>query len=163
MEVLLKRVQELGFPRGSSMFVSGLVSLTCVSPYVFKTKLELFKSFGWTEGEFVAALNKSPFVVCLSEENIRKKMKFLVERAGCPQSYIAFHPTLLNFSLEKRLMPRLHVVEILKSNESVKIKPNLYHIMSYPEKTFMEKIVVRYKEVAPKLHETYVAACGGQL
>lgn len=157
MEDSLKRVQELGFARGSSMFVLALLSVGSTSTDTFKAKMEIFKLFGWSECMFFAALKKFPTIVVLSEKNIREKMEFLVETAGCTQNYIALHPAILGFSLEKRLIPRHQVLKVLKSNELVGREWDIYTVMSLTERKFLERIIFQHKEIMPNLYETYVA------
>ena len=158
MEALLKRVQELGFPRGSVLFVRAFVSLSCVRLDMFKAKMEVFKSFGWSERDFLGALRKYPHLICLSRENIREKMEFLVGRAGCELAYITSHPMLLTFSLEKRLMPRHHVMNILKSSKLVELEMSFYTVMILSEKQFVERIIRRNMAQMPELHDNYTAA-----
>jgi len=63
-------------------------------------------------------------------------MEFLVGKAGFEPSYIASGPILLRYSVEKRLMSRYHIMNILKSGELVGEKKNPYTIMRFPEKDF---------------------------
>ena len=158
MEALLKRVQELGFPRGSVLFVRAFVSLSCVRLDMFKAKMEVFKSFGWSERDVLVALRKYPHLICLSRENIWEKMEFLVGRAGCELTCIASRPMLLTFSLEKRLMPRHHVMNILKSSKLVELEMSFYTVMILSEKQFVERIIRRNMAQMPELHDNYTAA-----
>ena len=162
LELLLKRVQELGFQHGSSMFAYGLSILSNFGVDTFKVKVGVFKSYGWSEREFAVAFNKYPFFLGLSKENIQKKMEFLVGRVGCLQSYIVSHPILLGLSLEKRLMPRYHVISCLKMNKSISREWDLCTIMRHSDNIFLEKFILRYKELEPMLLETYAAACEGR-
>ena len=158
LELLLKRVQELGFQHGSSMFVYGLSTLSNYGLDTFKAKVGVFKSYGWSEREFAVAFNKYPFFLGLSKENIQKKMEFLVGRVGCLQSYIASHPILLGLSLEKRLIPRYHVISCLKMNKLIIREWDLCSLMLLSDNIFLEKFILPYKEIEPMLHETYAAA-----
>lgn len=159
---VLKLSKEFGLDTKSPMFGQILSSLVGFSSDSLKAKMEIFKGFGWSEEEILAAFKKAPLFLHLSEENIREKMEFLVGRAGCEQSYTAFNPLLLMLSLEKRLRPRHYVMEVLKSNGIVG-RASLYKLMRITEKEFVESVVLRYKEQVPNIHEIYIAACAGQI
>lgn len=163
MEDSLKRVQELGFPRGSSMFVLALLSIGSTTTDMFQAKMEIFKSFGWSECMFFAAIKRFPTIVVLSEKNIREKVEFLVETAGCSQNYISLRPAILGFSLEKRLIPRYQMLKVLKSNELVGKNWDIYSIMSISEMKFLKRIIFRHKGIIPNLHETYIATFANQI
>lgn len=163
IDALMKRAQELGFRRDSTMFLNGLWTLSKLGSKLFVARMELFKSFGWSEEEFLTAFRKFPHFANLAEENIREKMEFLVGRAGIVQSYIASRPMILNYSLERRLMPRYHVMNILKLNESIGREWDFYSMVSISEKNFVNRVILRYKVEIPALYGTYVAACSGEV
>lgn len=163
LEELLMKVKELGFvDTKSPMFGQALSSFGGLRHGAFEEKTELFKGLGWSEEEFHAALKKAPFLIRISKENVLEKMDFLVRRAGYEQSYISSNPVLIMFSLEKRLKPRHYVLEMLKSNEIVP-RWGLYSVMCLPERKFVESFILPYKEQAPKIHGSYIAACAGQI
>ncbi|KAJ6795211.1 transcription termination factor MTERF8, chloroplastic-like isoform X2 [Iris pallida] len=162
IESLLKRVEEFGFPRGSPMFALGLLSFYGIKSETLKAKMELYKSFGWSDEELVFAIQKFPFIIRLSEDNIRAKMTFLVQEAGCTLRYIAHHPPMIGYSLEKRLIPRYHVMQILKSNELLGAKPSFYTIVAFSEKNFLGRVILPHQDKFPRLLETYIAASAGK-
>lgn len=160
IEALLKSATELGFDPKSSMFGVALSSLSGLSRGALEDKMEFFKGLGWSEEDLLTAVKKVPFVIRFSKEILLEKMDFLVG-AGCTLSYIASRPYILLFSLEKRLKPRHHVIEMLKSNE-INTRWGLFSTMSIPEKKFVETFILPYKEQVPKLHDIYITACAGQ-
>nr|CAD1827399.1 unnamed protein product [Ananas comosus var. bracteatus] len=81
-----------------------------VSKAKLKGKLDCMKSFGWTEAQFLAAFQKSPAIVMLSEKTMSAKMEFFVKEAGFEPSLIARHPDLLKYSLDNRIIPRHRVL-----------------------------------------------------
>ncbi|KAJ6801244.1 transcription termination factor MTERF8, chloroplastic-like isoform X2 [Iris pallida] len=163
IEVLMKRALEFGFPRGSPMLVISLSSFSGIGVELLKAKMKLFRSLGWSEEELTSALKRHPFIVRLSEENIREKMEFLVGKAGCTLSYIALRPQLLSYSLERRVIPRYHVVSILKSDGIVERDRDFYKFMAVGEEEFVKRIVMRNVKRVPGLLETYTAACAGKI
>ncbi|THU71475.1 hypothetical protein C4D60_Mb04t01820 [Musa balbisiana] len=147
LKALISRVEGLGVPRTSGMFLLILSVLQSVSEKNFKAHLEFFKGFGWSEDDFLAAFRKNPTFVRFSLKSLQRKMEFLVNEAGCAPSYLALRPEILLFSLEKRLMPRHQIVTGLKSRGVCISNLNISTYVKYPEKKFVEKFINCYKEM----------------
>ncbi|XP_019710147.1 uncharacterized protein [Elaeis guineensis] len=162
LQALADRVEGLGVPRHSSMFVWTLLSLQRVSTTTFEAKKKLMKSLGWSDSEFLSACQRQSTFLSKSAKAIQRKMEFLEKETGCEPSYVARYPELLMMSLEKRLVPRHHVMEMMKSQGLHGGAFQLATIMKLSEKKFTEKFVLCYKEKAPELHDLYVSlSCKG--
>lgn len=148
IEKLLERAEELGFHPESGMFVIGLQAVYSVSKETLQRKIGIFKSFGWSESEFLSAFHKTPNIVKFSEENLRAKMEFLLGEVTCGPSYIATNPGLLAYSLEKRMRPRQHVLHLLESNKLPgKEREQRFHsLMKMSNNKFMEKYITSTQE-----------------
>lgn len=162
IEVLLKRAHEMGFRPGSALFVDALSTLSCLGRDQFLARMEFFRSFGWSEGDFLSALRRNPSFSLLAEENLRSKMEFLVKRVGCTQAYIVARPVILNYSMEKRLMPQHYVMHVLKSKNLGGREWDFYSAIAITEEKFADRFILRYKDEVPTLLETYNAACNGE-
>lgn len=90
-------------------------------------------------------------------------MKFLVEDVGLDPAYIAEHPMLLLFSLEKRIKPRHKVHQIMKVEGLFGSKACLLSIAFLPEEKFLEHYVARHIEKVPALREYYETARLGKV
>ncbi|KAJ0975157.1 hypothetical protein J5N97_017122 [Dioscorea zingiberensis] len=123
------RVEGMGIPRGSKMFVWALNTLRIITKDKLDGKLGVMKSLGWSEADFLSAFQKSPIFLTVSETMLKKKVDFLVNEAGCKPSELAQNPILLMFSLDKRLIPRYHVMQVLKSKSLNNVKYSLVSIM----------------------------------
>ncbi|CAL9151466.1 unnamed protein product [Musa hybrid cultivar] len=97
LKALISRVEGLGVPRTSGMFLLILSVLQSISEENFKAHLEFFKGFGWSEDDFLAAFRKNPTFVRFSLKSLQRKMEFLVNEAGCAPSYVALRPDILLF------------------------------------------------------------------
>jgi mTERF domain-containing protein len=75
--------------------------------------LELYKRWGWSKDMALSAFKRHPNCMLLSEEKITKAMDFFVNKMGWPSANISLNPSVLFFSLEKRIMPRFLVIQIL--------------------------------------------------
>lgn len=71
---------------------------------------------------------------------------------GClePQ-YIVRRPPILNYSMERRLIPRHYVIKVLKAKGLPKKDPDFYSAVSLTEKRFVEKFIDRYRASVPGL------------
>nr|XP_018680287.1 PREDICTED: transcription termination factor MTERF15, mitochondrial-like isoform X2 [Musa acuminata subsp. malaccensis]XP_018680288.1 PREDICTED: transcription termination factor MTERF15, mitochondrial-like isoform X2 [Musa acuminata subsp. malaccensis]XP_018680289.1 PREDICTED: transcription termination factor MTERF15, mitochondrial-like isoform X2 [Musa acuminata subsp. malaccensis] len=157
LKALIGRVEGLGVARTSGMFLQTLSVLQSVSEKNFKAHLEFFKGFGWSEDDFLAAFRKAPYLVRFSLKSLQRKMEFLVNETRCAPSYLAPRPGILLMSLEKRLIPRYRILTGLKSRGVLIGNLQTNTLMSYPEKKFLEKFIICYKEF-PELIELYNVA-----
>ncbi|URE49652.1 mTERF family protein [Musa troglodytarum] len=66
LRALVARVEELGMPRQSRMFIWTLKVFHKVSKERFEAKVELMRSFGWSESEFSSAARKGPTFLAMS-------------------------------------------------------------------------------------------------
>ncbi|WOL08676.1 transcription termination factor MTERF6, chloroplastic/mitochondrial-like [Canna indica] len=151
LRALVARAEELGIPRQSSKLIWTLYVLRMVSKERYEAKVKLMKSLGWSDSEFVSAIQRSATFLGFSQEALLRKMNFWVKEVGCKPSYIASRPELLTYSLEKRLIPRFHVMEMLKSKglRNVQQQPSSFFSLSHAK--FRDKFVLCYKDEVPEL------------
>lgn len=112
---------------------------------------------GWSEEELYRAFTKSPRVLATSENKIKSNMGFLIREAKLTPGSIASQPHLLQYSLQKNLVPRHHVLSILAA-KGLKKRYNLSSACGMSEKMFLERYLEPYKKEAPELVEAYFAA-----
>ncbi|GLT53766.1 hypothetical protein SLA2020_270160 [Shorea laevis] len=65
------------------------------------------------------------------------------------------YPISLSFSLEKRIMPRFSVIQILVAKDLVKNDLSLSTILSPNESSFLEKFVIKFQDDIPQLLSVY--------
>ncbi|VVB06669.1 unnamed protein product [Arabis nemorensis] len=115
-------------------------------------KFELFQQFGWSKGDFVAAIMRFPNCVKISDEKIKGTMNYLVNNVGLQPHAIAMQPFVLGLSLEKRIKPRNMVISELLSKEFVKKEDlNYFQILKIKECVFIDKFVVKFRQVSSLL------------
>ncbi|XP_042423627.1 uncharacterized protein LOC122011307 [Zingiber officinale] len=153
LRALVDRTDGLGVPRESRMFLWVLSALHKVSWEKFEAHVKLMNRFGWSNSEFIAAIQKCPTFLWFSTEALRRKMEFFIKIVGSTPSDIAKHPGALELSLEKRLIPRFHVMEILKSEGLWTSRDKLHIFFSLSGPIFLQKYVLPYKDKLPKLLE----------
>lgn len=158
LHALVDRADELGMSRQSRMYLWTLYILQTVSKEKVKAKRNLSMSLGWTQAEFSEAFRKSPSFLCLSVDELRKKMHFYVKEVGFTPPLIAKSPSLFIYSLKKRVIPRFRLVEMLKSIKLWTVKCKFASLLTFSDKKLVEKFVIPYKEEVPEV----VKILGGQ-
>ncbi|KAG6488184.1 transcription termination factor MTERF15, mitochondrial-like [Zingiber officinale] len=153
LRALVDRVEGIGITRGSGMFLWILDVLHGVSREKFEAQAKIMNSFGWSNSDFVSVVKVHPTFLWLSTEVLQRKMDFLVKDVGMTPLDIAKHAVVLRLSLEKRLIPRFHVMEILKSEGLWTSQMKLSMFFSSPGPKFLQKYVLPYKDKLPKLLE----------
>ncbi|XP_064944083.1 uncharacterized protein LOC135585230 isoform X2 [Musa acuminata AAA Group] len=151
LRALVARADELGMPRQSRMFVRTLVALHNVSKERFEAKVELMRSFGWSESEFSSAVRKSPTFLGISLDMFRRKVEFFINVVGYTPSFIASQPSILLFSLQKRVILRFRVTEMLKSKGLWTGQAKFPYILALSDTKFLEKFVLPHEENVPEL------------
>ncbi|KAI8002906.1 5'-3' exoribonuclease 3 [Camellia lanceoleosa] len=91
-----------------------------------------------------------------SEHKIMRVMEFFVNKMGWDSSFFARSPIHIGFSLEKRIVPRCAVYQVLLSKGLIKNNSfNLTTMLKKPEKWFLTKVVNCNEEEAPELLKLY--------
>ncbi|KAF5190771.1 Transcription termination factor like, partial [Thalictrum thalictroides] len=111
--------------------------------------------WGWSEEEIQSAFRRQPYCMMLSEKNIMKTMDYLVNKMGYDPSLIAKQPGVLLFNLEKRIIPRCSVVQVLIANGLVKKDYKVGSLMYKCEQDFIKKFVIKYQEKVPHIWNAY--------
>ncbi|XP_059438914.1 transcription termination factor MTERF15, mitochondrial-like [Corylus avellana] len=148
-------VMEMGFNPLKMMFVHAIQVLLKMGKPKLESKLELYERWGWSKDMALSAFKRNPICMLLSEEKITKAMDFLVKKMGCLSANIAINPAVLSFSLEKRIMPRFSVIQILVAKDLVKNDLSLSTILLPNERRFLEKFVIKYQDDIPQLLNVY--------
>lgn len=148
---LIERTMELGFTCGSGMFLQGLSVVAMRRGEALEKKMEFFRKLGWSEDEAKSAFRKNPKVLSLRVENIQSKLDFLMGVVGLDPSAIAGTPLLLTYSLEKRLMPRFRVLDMLNSKGLLKKEWKFSTAMALSDEEFGNKFVLPFKDLVPQL------------
>ncbi|XP_016681115.2 uncharacterized protein [Gossypium hirsutum] len=140
----VERADALGFDRKSNMFLVAIRMLSSMSEENWELKLKLFRKLGFSEDDIMSTFRRTPQVFAVSERKIKQVTDFLLNRTNVGISFIISHPMVLICSLERRLKPRLLVIETLESKNSLRRKVSMTTIYKMPDKKFREKYVVPY-------------------
>lgn len=148
-------VEKLGLTQERGAFIYAIFILGSMSKRAVKAKFDLFKSLGWSDADAISAFVRAPECVKYSEKKIRASMDYFVKELEYNPSYVASNPKILTYSLEKRIIPRLNILRILKSKELLKRSIGLYAVASMSEKRFLERFLNPHKESVPEVLKVY--------
>ncbi|KAF5805706.1 putative transcription regulator mTERF family [Helianthus annuus] len=164
LEATITKVEPvLGVPPESPRFLDGLEIIISLSKSTLDMKFGIFRSFGWSDSEILTMTKALPFCLRSSEARIQLSLNFFMNELGYTPAYLATHPKLLVYSLEKRVMPRTQVLNVLRENKLLKKNFSLCSIAALSEEKFLKDFVLPYREFVPHLFEAYTKATGHQV
>ncbi|XP_059669998.1 transcription termination factor MTERF2, chloroplastic-like [Cornus florida] len=152
-------VQQMGFDPKKTTYLWGIHSMLMNAKLSWEKKKEAYMSFGWSESTFNSAFKLEPMCMLSSQKNIRELMDFLVNKAELRASEIAKHPKLFRYSLERRLIPRCTVLQILMSKGLIGKDVEVAWVLNCNTQNFETRFLTKYKKVA---HEV-IKACKGEI
>ncbi|KAL5212028.1 hypothetical protein ABZP36_022875 [Zizania latifolia] len=160
----VRRAIQLGVAPGSQMFRHALSTAGCIGQEKVDVKVAVLKeTLGWSQEEVNLAVRKAPRILAASEERLRRNAEFLINDVGLQPQYIARRPVLLMYSLERRLLPRHHVVKLLKERQLIGQDRCFFNVVAPTEEKFLEKFVAPFEDCVPGLADAYESACARKL
>jgi mTERF domain-containing protein len=152
---IVKEVKDMGFDPFKSKFVHAIRVLIGMKKVNRENKFEVYGRWGWSKDETLLAFKMRPLIMIISEYKITKVMDFLINKMGWPSTDIARNPLVLCFSLEKRIIPRCSVVQILLSKGLIKKDLSVSTFLGPVEKFFLERYVTKFQKRCPQLLSVY--------
>ncbi|KAL5708793.1 hypothetical protein ACHQM5_019550 [Ranunculus cassubicifolius] len=151
----VEEVMKMKFDPSQYLFLMAMHVLDAMSRSSLEAKFDVYKSWGWSEDQVQCAFLKKPYCMILSEKNIMFTMDSLVNKFGYAPSSIAEQPTVLQFSCEKRIIPRCSAMQILFRKGKVKQSTSLYSFLQLQENVFFKKYISRFEKEVPELLSAY--------
>ncbi|KAL5559028.1 hypothetical protein UlMin_035239 [Ulmus minor] len=140
----VRRVDELGFDRKSKMLLPAIRVLSSMTEENWEIKLELFRSLGFSQNDILQVFRRVPQVFSVSKEKIKEVTELLLLGGNLDITYVVDHPELLTCSAERRVKPRLQIIDILENKNLIKKKPSLTTLCKLTERQFSQKYVLPY-------------------
>lgn len=163
-QAVVKRAEEkLRIPRNSSMFLHGVFSLRGMSEECLESKFKVFRSFGWSESDILKLARRNPRILALSESKLRSNLNFFMNDLGHQPAEIVLHVYLLTVSLERRAIPRIAVLEVLKEKRLVRRNYKISSCLVISEQQFVDKLVLPFKDEVLDLYTDYMKRAGSAL
>eukprot|EP00252_Welwitschia_mirabilis_P006685 TRINITY_DN1757_c0_g1_i3.p1 TRINITY_DN1757_c0_g1~~TRINITY_DN1757_c0_g1_i3.p1 ORF type:complete len:386 (+),score=30.56 TRINITY_DN1757_c0_g1_i3:278-1435(+) len=108
-------VRSMGIEGPSNLYVNAIAALTTVgSVEKLKERFLILESFGLSKEDVANIFRKYPRAFRYSIEKTKKIMEYLVHVCKFNPDVLINHPTLLTYSLEKRIKPRYEVFKFLQ-------------------------------------------------
>ncbi|PON50880.1 Mitochodrial transcription termination factor [Trema orientale] len=152
---LILRVLDMGFSLDSRMLPHALQTVGGLSNETLEKKLDVLRSFGFSECECLLMFRRSPNIFRVSEGKLQFGIDFFLSTVGFEKSILIKTPSLLMFGMEKRVIPRYKVLQVLKSKRLLKNKQSFYTMLHYNEAKFLEEFVLKFRDDAEELLEAY--------
>lgn len=152
---LVSKVLDMGFSVNSRMLVHALFTVNCMKNDKLTRKFELFKSFGFSEAEYMEMFRRLPSVFRTSEETLKFKLEFFMNTIKIDKTSISRYPINLMLNMEERVIPRYRVLQIIKSKKLVETQPRFFHLLCLREDKFLEKFISRFTANTEELLVAY--------
>ncbi|KAJ1257593.1 hypothetical protein BS78_10G008400 [Paspalum vaginatum] len=104
---------------------------------------------------------EKPVILGFSEQNLLRKIEFLLNEVGMEPKCIVKMPLLLTLSLEKRMILRYSIMKVLRAKGLLTSNASFSSLAAIAEKNFRLKFVDRHKDSVPGLADAYAAARAG--
>ncbi|XP_021766838.1 uncharacterized protein LOC110731297 [Chenopodium quinoa] len=143
----LTRVEKIGISRDSSMFNYGLQLISGLSDKRIEDKCEIFKSFGWTQSDVNKLIRRNPMCLTAAEAKIKARLDFLMNQLGFKPDFMVSNICLFTCSIEKRLLPRHRVLQVLKEKGLIQMNYSLPSAAILNESVFLKRLVLLFEEV----------------
>ncbi|KAA8546885.1 hypothetical protein F0562_003314 [Nyssa sinensis] len=147
--------RDVGFSIDSRMFVHAVYTVSCLSTVTLTRKLELFRSFGFSKEECIEMFRRAPGLLRTSEVKLKLGIEFFMKYIKFEKSVLVHRPSCLMHSMEKRVIPRYRVLQLIKVKRLLKKEPSFISVLILPEDEFLEKFISRFRDNAEELLVTY--------
>ncbi|KAK1295060.1 hypothetical protein QJS10_CPA16g01099 [Acorus calamus] len=107
------------------------------------------------DGDFMSAFRMCPQFMFSSEKKIKRMFEFFVGELGWELPSLSRCPVLIGLNLEKRVIPRCLVLEVLLSKGLIEKDMKWPTALKLTEKQFLERFVNKYEEEAAELMRAY--------
>jgi len=156
LAAVLIRVDELlGIPHGSPMFLHGVLAMGGMSKECLESKFKVFRSFGWSESDILTLARHNPYTLALSESKIKQGLNFFMKVLDYRPADIASCVCILTVSLERRVIPRNAVIEVLKEKKLIRPNYRVSSCLSLTEPKFFNRFVLPFKDEVLDLYNDY--------
>ncbi|KAI4345446.1 hypothetical protein L6164_012569 [Bauhinia variegata] len=146
-------LKELGMEPSKSIFLVALLAKSS-GKTTWERKIDLFKRWGWSEEVIVSTFTKYPWIMLVSEGKLAAVKDYSVTRMGWDSMLLARYPNIFSRSLEKSIIPRHSVLQVLVSRGLIEDDKSFSPFRA-SEKAFRQRYVNCFKEEAPELLKLY--------
>ncbi|GAB4829220.1 hypothetical protein Ancab_018886 [Ancistrocladus abbreviatus] len=95
-----------------------------------------------------------------SEKKLTRSLDFLINKMGCQGGAIVKCPFVLFRSLERTIIPRCSVIQVLLKKGLINKDWRLASVILATEKCFLKRFVTKYHNISPQLFSVYQQKVG---
>ena len=154
---LVSRVSDMGFSLGSNMFPHAVYVVSGLSKVAIKKKLDLVRSFGYSEAECMEMFRRAPLLFRTSVEKLKFGIDFFLNTMEYKKPVLIHSPWVLMTSMKKRVIPRYKVLQVLKLKRLFKRGPSFYTMLQCTEADFLQNFILRFTDDAEELLIAYTS------
>lgn len=146
---------EMGFDPSVGHFVQAIKALFRFNKQDIERLMEVYRRWGFSDDQILLVFRSQPLCMDSSEKKITRTMDFLINKMKWHTSDVVRWPTILRYSLEKRIIPRCKVIKVLIASGLVQEDISFGSFISISEQLFLDRYVNNWLKVLPGLMAIY--------
>ncbi|XAR50760.1 hypothetical protein NMG60_11005179 [Bertholletia excelsa] len=152
---IVSAVLGMGFCARGTSFEHAISAMAIQSESSWGAKLRFYESLGFSKKEILSMFRKQPLSMWMSEKKMRKTLEFYVKKFNLSPSQLSERPNILLYSLEKRIIPRCSVLQVLASRNLIQKSISIVTLLLLTEKKFHQTFVSEYMDEIPEVLDAY--------
>ncbi|WVZ98462.1 hypothetical protein U9M48_043904 [Paspalum notatum var. saurae] len=152
---IFEDIEALGLPITDSQLVRCFALMCSLKRDTIWRRLALYQSFGLSQSQVAKAFMIQPMIVGLTDGMIQSKLRFFQDELKIPLSQVIAMPKILGMSLEKNILPRCAVLNVLMREEKIQRDTNLLRPLGLSANRFSEIYIKKYGKDVPDVVRAY--------
>ncbi|KAL8523463.1 hypothetical protein ACS0TY_013426 [Phlomoides rotata] len=150
MRKSIDKVKEMGFSQSSKTFIYAVRIIAFMSQGMWEAKLQSLRDTGFSDSDILAMFKRFPPMFYASTKKLEKIKQLLLDTGRFNMPSIVNNPGVFGCSIEKRLEPRLGILE----SKNLLKWPSLSTMYTLSEDKFFERYVRPYPDAVGKAFVT---------
>lgn len=151
----ISRVVNMGFPLDSRLLVHALHTISSLSNETLKKKLDLLYSFGFSKDECMTMFRRTPALFRTSEKKLKFGIDFFLNTVKLRQLILVHSPWILMYSIDKRVIPRYKVLQVIERERLLARVPKFYPMLCLTDDVFIRNFIMKFPDNAEELLVAY--------
>ncbi|KAH6827866.1 hypothetical protein C2S53_015788 [Perilla frutescens var. hirtella] len=144
MRKFVDKADEMGSDRRSGSFIHAVRVVSSMTGETWGMKVKTLLEIGFSEDDVRRAFKNSPKVFSSSREKMKRVAEVLLKTGKYDTRCIACTPLVFQFSIERRIRPRMKVLRVLEEKDLIGDWPSLSTLLCASNASFFEKFVAPY-------------------
>uniref|UniRef100_A0A6N2M6U3 Uncharacterized protein n=1 Tax=Salix viminalis TaxID=40686 RepID=A0A6N2M6U3_SALVM len=148
-------LKNLGFDTKAPVFLEAVRVRIHMSESIWREKIEVMKSLGWSEEEIFSAFKRDPNFLKSPVEKIRVATDFFVNTLNLGRQIFSEDPEFFTLKIDKSCRMRYDVFKLLESEKLIEGDVKIEEVIKMRDKEFLVKYVKKYVDNVPGLWEIF--------